>query len=261
MNVNLSPKKLKLVELQLEKLKKVKAKNKIDPEVNKLSTTLKHLFDCDVRVTVATKFPDSENCQVICFPVTFKQVNESDGYIYFMVIILGTKLLERMTARQLLAIFLHEYGHWYMNYKTAIPHMKTLTDAGTAIGTIGGGILLPPMLWPTLLVLAFITSTISSALSHKIEYGCDAIAVKYGYGPDLYSAFQELNKDEIKYQKKQSSISSFFSTLKDYLFGTSHPSFDDRMEKIIEILKKDHPEVFDSPDSKKLIKKYYGIQL
>lgn len=261
MNVNLSPKKLKAVELQLEKLKSVKAKNKLDNEVNKVSTTLKHLFDCDVRITLATKYPDSENCQVICFPVTFKKVNESDGLIYFMIIILGSKLLERMSARQLLAIFLHEYGHWYVNYKTAIPHMKTLTNAGTAIGVIGGSILLPPILWSSLLLMAFITATISSALSHKIEYGCDAVAVKYGYGPDLYSAFDELNKEEIKYKKKQSNISSFFSSLKDYLFGTSHPSFEDRMEKIIDILKEEHPEIFNSPDSKRLIKKYYGIQL
>lgn len=261
MNITLSKDKLKSLEKQIQKLKTCKPSD-INKEVDNLSTSLKNVFDCEVRVSLAHKFPDSSNCQVMCFPVAFENPDDKlDGLVYFMGIILGSNLLEKLDAKQLVAVLLHEYGHWYMNYKTALPYMKHLIETGQKIGLVAGAVLLQPVLWPTVLLMAFISSTVTSTMSHNIEYGCDKIAVKYGYGGDLYRAFKYMDKLEQKYKKKQSTISSFFGSLKDYLFGTTHPALEDRMERIISILKTEHPEIFESPDAKKLIKKYYGIQL
>lgn len=258
----LSEKGFKKIERDLAVIKELKSRNEKDQLLLKLETDLKNIFNTEVSFNIIYSGYDVFNCLIMCYPNVPSNILEQNPQrnpnLHFVNINFGDKLFGLLEPREIVAVLLHEFRHWHYNYETVLPKVnliiKRIRSLGSAgfflFGTISG--------LPLFILMLLISGTSTSLLSHNIEYGCDEYAIKYGYGADLYSAFKKINKLE---KKKSTSFRNIFDAIFKYLFGSSHPSFDDRLKKISGHLKNKYIDVYNTPKQKHLIEKYYQIKV
>lgn len=180
-------------------------------------------------------------------------------------------LITLLTEREIIAVCLHEIGH-ITNYDT----IKNLAVAGASAGTthliinafsrkiaesnftktklISGVIL-------TVLICLVILKAPGLLLGKIHEYRADRYASKYGYGKDLISALQKLEKWIKEYKFKMYGPETKFSKILDKIsnFLDVHPEFKDRIKALLES-EKLYEEIYNKNISalKKLCKEIFA---
>lgn len=269
---NIKVEKLQLLEKQLNILQNKSKKSKItDNDLSNINSNMSSIFGFNISIEIIYSGHDSYNCSVVTYPdydkiKSLKSIGELTDTdinllnVKVMIFSIGIKLIEKLTTKELVAVLLHEFGHWHYNYKTSIPFIRKIMDGirsfsykTAALAPILGNII--PFVFP-LLALIFITSTAVSMLRHKVEYGCDEIAIKYGYGDDLYSTFDKISKIT-KQTKNPINTKNTLDIILKHLFVSTHPSLEDRMKRIISSLENEYSKLYTSNKHKALIKSYY----
>lgn len=253
------------LERDLVKLKSCKYRTEKEEILPLIEDDLKKYFNFEVLLDLIYSGDNTYNCLVMCYPQMPKDLSESfpkkNPNLHFLHIHIGIKLLTLLEPREIIAILLHEFQHWNYNYETYLPLLNWIINKIRTLGSLGyiffGTI--TTVTFPIFLFLLLITATSTSLLSYNIEKGCDEHAIRLGYGADLYSAFKKLNK--IAKRKKTNIILQTLNVIIKYLFGSSHPSFDDRLKVISSHLKEKYKDIYDTPKQKYLIEKYYQIKL
>lgn len=252
------------LERNLEKLKLIKTRKEREEFLPIIENDLKYYFNTEVLLDIYYT-GDIYNCLVICYPSIPKTLQDEfpkkDPNLHFINIHIGIKLIQLLEPRELIAILLHEFKHWNYLYETYLPLLNWIIQKIRLLGSLGYIIFgtVSIITFPIFILLLLISATSSSLLSHNIEKGCDESAVANGYGSDLYSGFRKLNK--LQKRKKESKITSILNSIIKYLFGSSHPSFDERMKIISSHLQEKYKDIYNTPKQKYLIEKYYKIEL
>lgn len=249
--------KFKKLERDFADLKQYRTRKEHEVIIPNIIHDLNKIFNFEVEFNIIYTGIYRNNCTIMCYP---NKIDDKSNYINFITINMGLGIINLLEPRELIAILLHEFAHWHYNYDTYLPLLNNLIQKIRLIFGIGFITLASITMWPLFLLMLLISATSTTLLSHSIEYGCDENAVKYGYGADLYSAFEKLKKIQDKFERKN-KIQVLFSTISDFLFGSSHPSFKNRIEKISDHLKNKYANIYNTPKQKKLIEKYYNIKV
>ena len=255
------------LERDLAKLKEFSSRKEKDDFLPLIEKDLKKYFNTEVLIDIIYTGDDVYNCLVMCYPQLPKDLQEEfpkrNPNLNFLHIYIGNKLLQLLEPREIISVLLHEFQHWFYNYNTNLPLLNWIIKKIRVLGSLGyivfGTFTLITI--PIFIFLLLITATTSSLLSHNIEHGCDEHAVELGYGADLYSAFRKLNNLQKRKNKNNNRIKQIFEIIIKYLFGSSHPSFDERLKTISTQLKEKYKDVYNTPKQKNLIEKYYQIKL
>lgn len=270
-SIGLSPQVKKLeniisILIQMEKDKK------LDSKLSIINTKLSKLFKSKIELNIIYSGSDAYNCGITCYPdenaptYTADDIDISKELQFYgtkvVVIEIGIKLLEILTAKEMTAILLHEFGHWYYNFVDSITFVSYITNK---LSLMLKGVSNVALFYTSTLSLASLMFTLSiilgsssSFLQHKIEYKCDAFAIKYGYGDDLYSAFIKLKNLVSPNEGDKLKPKNIFSIIISHLFQTTHPTFDDRLREIIKSLETLYKSQYSSPIHKKIIAEYYA---
>ena len=264
---------IKKLESIIESLIQIEKDRKLESKLTSINEKLSQLFKSNILVNIIYSGNDAYNCGIVCYPnndaldyVNKKIDVDISKEIQFygtktVVIDIGVKLLDLLTAKEITAVLLHEFGHWYYNYIECISFGRYITSKIATI--LHGGAALAAIyakalpLASLMYVLSVILASSSSFLQHKIEYKCDAFAIKYGYGDDLYSSFVKLKQLDSPTSGDKLTPKNIFSIIISHLFQTTHPSFDDRLREIIKSLETIYKNQYSSPVHKKIIAEYY----
>ena len=254
------PKLFSKLERNIAELQSKTTRNDRDQILPKIEQTLKQIFNIEVMITLDYTSSNNDTCIVMCYPILPKEFLDfnRNPNLHFIHINFGIKLLNLLEPREVIAVLLHEYRHWHYNYETRLPQINAILSGFRYLS--GSGLILFATTLPLIsmfLLLLIIATTSSNLLKHNIEYGCDEYAVELGYGADLYSAFRKLHS----FEKEDIFITSLIKTILESLFGSTHPSFESRLEKIVDYLKNKYKDVYNTPKQKKLIEKYYQIKV
>jgi len=227
--------------------------------VIKIEKKLEEIFGCKFVIEIARSSLWTDNCGVI---PTFKRIGtitkKEDlvklGNIKKLNIILGEKIIEYATPRELTAMFLHEIGHIVNHvgrFFSAIQKSITITKMVLFIANLFiGAIYLIP-------ILLVITRTLFWT-NHIGEYNADRFVVEYGYGDEFISLFH-------KFEKKRDfdselSIVKALVRVYTFIFGSSHPENKDRIKKIADIMKNEYIDKYKLDKKTKKILDQYGIE-
>lgn len=161
----------------------------------------------------------------------------SDGskHIYYSV------PLEKMcTEDELIAVLLHEYGHYkekhnIHRYKTYLFEELMFHSCMVGISLAVGIPIFRLVIFLMQLVLtdSQLDHYYRKDFSHKHEYMADSYATKYGYGKDLISLFKKLEALEKKEICKLLSVSQCEAKLEELNKDAEHPTYQDRIKKIL----------------------------
>lgn len=164
--------------------------------------------------------------------------------------IMGFKLLTQLKPRQTTAIILHEMGH-VVNHlaKSIIDLRKLLIPINTVLYTLS--------VIPGLHILSFplflIVSRSLLFTEHMQEYNADKFAVQCGYGTEMMQVLRMFDKHE---KKPALSFSDILQKIQDFFLGTTHPSSEDRIKKMIHLIKEGYEDKYKGLDLKKILAEY-----
>lgn len=245
-----------------------------EESIKKIEQILTNITDgCKVVVELARGGIWYDNCCVTALPKKefikdigkFKKDSISIKNIESLIITIGLGLFKIMSPSEMVAIILHELGHWNVHFNSTSSVLLHLFRFILHTINVGGFIAIvithqiAPIIYVMFLMI-FLASNTINYFSQKVEYECDEIAVKYGYGDDLYSAFQKMKILRSKY-KSEPAVIIFLRQIKDLFFGVTHPELEDRMTRITEHIKTKYKDLYNLPKHKKLIKEYYNISV
>lgn len=179
-------------------------------------------------------------------------IEEPEKYIRKIYIVLGDKLINLLTPRELTAIFLHELGHVYA-HTANLPRMivsilKKITAASIPV-RIGAGIFFHAVIGMpiliTVMLISFFLSRSMTFIEHRGEYKADQFAVKYGYGDELIKVLYKIHNIETNEQKNihwLKKLLNFFIEI--FVYPSSHPDTPKRIIKISEDLEEEYKQMY-----------------
>jgi len=235
-------------------LKKTKNYSEV---LNKLERKLEEIFGCKFIIELARSGDWNDNCGVLpTYKSTGKIKKKEDlvkiGNIEKLNLILGENIISLLSPRELTAMFLHEVGH-------IVNHTSKFIDIITATGQISKLILLVLHIsgFVILLPLLIVVSRTLTWTSHIGEYNADKFAVEYGYGDEFISLIHKFDK---KHSESLSNISKIILSVWHFIFGSTHPDYKDRIEKVSKIMINDYTDKYKLDKKTKRILDYYEIE-
>ena len=163
--------------------------------------------------------------------------------IHFLI---GIKTINLFTPEEMTAITLHEIGHLTHHLSSTsiriymvLTKLKIMSESFSPIIIVG----IP------FFILFVLTSRSLNFFQHPQEYNADKFPIKYGYGDEMVSVLEKFQD----YEFKITSQESWFSKLmrwKSILVGSTHPSENNRISRILQTVKEDYLHLY--PDNKKL---------
>lgn len=162
----------------------------------------------------------------------------------------GLPLIKKLTARECVAVMLHETGHVLQHTIQAsiwLRFLTRLTAVGSGLPNVVKTILIFPKFGVDAIILFLVIFIFGRTLylhEHMLEYDADKYCVKYGYGEDIITAFQKLREISNK-KSSETYISKIKRKLKSFLYlllhiDPSHPLPEDRICKIIDEMNKQY---------------------
>ena len=187
-------------------------------ELKKYSEKLSKIVDKDIKCYVINdKVPNAFNA------------GGSNCYI--------TKpLLALLTEKETIAVLLHEYGHYQTLhlFKALGVHISSSILLVTVFNIIS--IMFFGLTHIILVFLAMLFGrTVADWYSKIKEFEADEVAVKHGYGKAFMSGLKKLEKwtrSDVCKKLKKKECDLYFAELQSN--SSTHPSFKDRYEKILE---------------------------
>jgi hypothetical protein len=245
---------LRAVDDLFSKLKKCEthtARKQILKQINK---ELQKAFKIKVEVDIIYFGVCESNCVILPLLSKVEIRTKEDfvklGNIETVNILIGWKLIQQITNRQLTAIILHELGH-------LINHIsKTVSIISTLLGPIVRFLSEFKSIGTILLPLTIITSRTFAWTEHISEYNADKFAIENGYGDDLASAFKKFNLQDNRENIKLTAFRRTIESLKDFIFGTSHPEYKSRVLTIVNKIKRDYSDKYKSKKINALLNHY-----
>ena len=266
---------IKAIQDVLENIKKRNKYNLLDQ--NNLVSVLEKTFKCRVHLEF---IPDDLNAYVLPYleaepknikidknqPTEISDIikNVSDIYLW-----IGIPFLKMFTSGELTAILLHELGHIYIDIHNPVYAIMNAVDniiirflekvrniivLGSFIRHLLDQTHLSAISLSYLYLFIYILKLPCRFCSRKNENLADNYAVKMGYGDELISAFEKLDKEVEKY-KSQSFIFKIYYLIVNILQLSTHPKFRDRINKIMDDIEKDYSEEY--PHMKKHFDKVF----
>ena len=170
-----------------------------------------------------------------------------------LYIAIGREFINAYQPRELTAVILHEIGHiihyvddqWSLSRITAYK-MKAMLDG---LNTI-------PFINLIALPLLIVTSRTLAYTNHIGEYNADRTAVEYGYGDEMVYLMNSINKQS-KDNKPNTKVWVRIALLRDMVLGSSHPTIDDRIKKMLELIKTQYADEYKSKKLKIILDEYY----
>lgn len=165
------------------------------------------------------------------------QLNLEPDDIDKAVIYIGSFALEKFTTKEIVAILLHEIGH-FMVY-SPIEKVKKLVSVTIPLLSLS---------FIVLLINVF-ASTGKSSTSYRSEYDADSYAVKYGYGDELINALKKIENTKIKnlgiFYRIGNVINKFFK-------HREYPNNIDRIHLLKKTILKNYKELYPNVSQKDL---------
>ncbi len=161
----------------------------------------------------------------------------SDGSIH----IYYTVPLEKMaTEDELIAVLLHEYGHYkekhvFHRYKTHLVSELILQAALSGISAIIGLNAFQIVLFSLKFLLTdeVLTKIYTLLYSQTNEFVADSYAKKYGYEKHMISFLKKIEDEEKKKYCKSIPTDACLDRLKDLHKGSTHPTSAERIKKLL----------------------------
>ena len=145
-------------------------------------------------------------------------------------------LLALLTEKETIAVLLHEYGHYQKLhlFKALGVHISSSILLVTVFNIIS--IMFFGLTHIILVFLAMLFGrTVADWYSKIKEFEADEVAVKHGYGKAFMSGLKKLEKwtrSDVCKKLKKKECDLYFAELQSN--SSTHPSFKDRYEKILE---------------------------
>lgn len=225
----------------------------------KLEEKLKEIFGCKLIIEIARSSLWSDNCGVIpTFKKTGNITKKEDlvklGNIKNLNIILGEKVIKMATPRELTALFLHEIGH-------IVNHIGKFFSIVQKSAAITKMILFMVNLYIGSLYLIPLTIIMTRTLFwtlHMGEYNADKFVAEYGYGDEFITLSHKFEKS--RSLSSESTIVRTILFIYKFIFGSTHPTTKERINKIAEIMKNDYADKYKLDKKTKIILDYYKFQ-
>lgn len=250
---------LKNIDVLFQKLKSAKDKSTKEKVLREMEVILEKIFSVHVVIDFHYFGLHADNFAVLPYikPNKNVKIKEKKDFVKFINVkqidlIFGNSFIKRHTPKELTAILLHEIGH-LINYLSI---SRTLfLNMIYPIYLIARGFRLIPIIGVVFYPLFLITSRSLNFSEHIGEYQADKFVVKYGYGDELISAIKKWEKEETRVRKKL-TLFERISMLQEILTKTSHPTNEDRILKIAEIMKKNYLKQYGGKRIQKLLSEY-----
>jgi Zn-dependent protease with chaperone function len=146
-----------------------------------------------------------------------------------------TKLYDVLNRREIIAILLHEYGHYKEGYSYKLVGFNlTIGILVNAILTTTIFLLTSFPIAPILLSMIF-GSKIARWYSRKQEFYADKTAAQYGYSKELISGLKKIEvwmKKDVCKKLSKDKCDEYFEKLQE---DSSHPAFKDRYDRIFSL--------------------------
>lgn len=247
---------LRAVDVLFAKLKKCETHAARKQVLKQIDKALQKAFTVKVKTDIIYFGEYDSNCMVL--PILSKSVIKSKadfaklGNIETVHIVIGWKLVQQINNREMTAIILHELGHLTNHIS------KTVSMINTLLGPAARFLSEYKYFGTVLLPLTIITSRTFAWTEHIKEYNADKFATDNGYGDDLASVFKKFNLQEKRYADQLTPFRRTIESLKDFIFGTSHPEYKSRALAIITKIKKDYSNKYRSKKINDLLNYYSG---
>lgn len=235
--------------------------SKMRPIVTKLERAISDVVSTSIVIEIhnAGEFGDTFAVLPILKPTKTKSnIVDSTSIklheVELLYFIIGGELINNAKPRQLTAILLHEIGHITQHISrmslilnTVLRKVKYVSDLLSRI----------PIINLVFTPLFIITSRSLNFRNHAYEYDADKFAVRYGYGDDLAEwALSELKGE---HKKVKFSFFKFIHRITDMFEGSSHPSFEKRLNSIIKEMKSNYSNQYGNKKIEKLLNQHYKI--
>jgi hypothetical protein len=237
------PPELKNIESLLNQIRRLKYGSKerivlikeLSKEVSKFSGVK--------RVSIGTK-KNFLNAMIVTnynnlLPDLFKKKikpEEANRYIKSFHIIIGDKMYDNFTDKELTAVILHELGHIYQ-------HTSTMGQVLPKILKIATSSIIP--LGP-LLIITFAISRTLTFKEHISELDADDYAAKYGYADEMAKVITKFNKISSGSLEKNPStwLGKILNVIRKFFTYSTHPTDPDRICSLINRMKNDYKEKY-----------------
>lgn len=223
----------------------------VNSSLIKIEKKLQAIFNIDIRLQA--DYIGTEVNNVVCIPIfkknqSFTKKLSLDN-IDSINIILGYNIISMNTPSELTAIILHEIGHisnslegFQLWINQTLLRLDPISSLLTLIPIIGG--------------IFFLLRLGGFKLTSRIkEYKADTYAVKHGYGDELMSALNKINKINIKHNKETTIFKKIVSSIENFL-TSMHPKEEFRIQQIYNNIIDEYADNYDSKKINKIVKKY-----
>jgi len=235
---------------------KLKTTNNYSKCISQLEKEFQKIFGCVFIIDIARSSLWIDNCGII---PTFKKTGEITkkedlvklGNIKKLNIILGEKIIKIASPKELTALFLHEIGHLVNHIGEFVSIVqKSMLFTKFILFVVNlfiGAIYLIP-------IILIVTRTLFWT-SHVGEYNADKFVVEYGYGDEFISLFHKFEKHFTI--DSEMPIVKVLVRVSQFIVGSTHPSNEDRIKKIAEIIKNEYSDKYKlDKKTKKILDQY-----
>lgn len=241
-------------------LKNSKNKSEAHKILVKLEKQLKMIFGTDFEMDIDYFAQDHDNAFVVPVYRGYDEIIKTDKEVKLkairkVYIMLGATLINNHTPREITAVILHEIGH-IVNHLTET--QQIIENATYPIHNMLHRLIYIPIINVVALPIMILSSRTLSFTSHIGEYNADKFAVEYGYGDELIMTMHKMGAKYTKHSPNNFSIKRWLNILIDLLLGGSHPSYDDRVKKMIQIIKTEYSKQYKNRKLETFIEKNYS---
>lgn len=223
---------------QIEKITKVPA----DVEINQLGSMA---HNCGIMPKIKKG--------AISKPIKDDNNIDLSPFVDRVYIGIGRNFLDGVEPREMTAVMLHEIGHiiYYIqdNFSDNRIALYKAREVLAALNTV-------PFLNLVALPLLIATSRTFAFNEHMREYNADSVAVDYGYGDELVHLMKRTISSHHEH-KPNRKVWVRIAMLRDTILGSSHPSYDDRVKKLLELIREKYADNYKSKKLKKVLDEYY----
>lgn len=243
-----------------KQLKNSKSKSKSYQILGQIEKQLKNIFGTEFELDLDYLTEYSLNAVVIPVYNGFDNILQNEHEIKLksikkVYIILGARLLNDCTHKEMTAIVLHEIGHIVNHLSETLSIVRGLTYPIHKLLNIFSRVPIVNMLALPLMIL---TSRTLSFTSHVGEYDADKFAVQYGYGDELISIMHKYNLEYKKSKSSGFSFSRMINTMITFLTGTTHPTDEQRIRKMIKEIRSKYNRNYKSKKLQRIIDEHYS---
>lgn len=140
-------------------------------------------------------------------------------------------LMKILTEKEIIAVLLHEYGHYKHKHSDKSVGMFFSSNILLAVTA---GVILKMSANPALIVLAIVLKkTIVAKINRTMEYTADNFAVEYGYGEHLASSFRKVEAWIVKNICKTTDRDKCDIVKKRIYIMSTHPPLEKRARVIL----------------------------